>query len=73
MKNVTVTVKDVGFDKKEQNEALEAALRKFHKELDKEGVLNEVRDRQYYVKPSKVRHQKVVAAQHKAKISRKGK
>ncbi|MDC0449050.1 30S ribosomal protein S21 [bacterium] len=33
-------------------ETLEQALRRFNREVQKEGILQEVRDREYYKKPS---------------------
>lgn len=35
-----------------KDESFEAALRRFKKKIDKEGILKEVRDRKHYEKPS---------------------
>lgn len=39
-------------------ESLEQALRRFNKEVQKAGILQEVRDRERYRKPSEIRRQK---------------
>jgi small subunit ribosomal protein S21 len=39
-------------------ESLEQALRRFIREVQKEGILQEVRDRERYMKPSEVKRQK---------------
>ena len=66
---VTVLVKED--EHIDQGRALEKALRRFRKELDKEGVLKEVQNRQYYVKPSMVKHIQKVKAEHKNKLKAK--
>lgn len=48
-----------------QDDNLEKALRKFRKEVEKENILQEYRDRQYYEKPSAKRHQKNVSLKRK--------
>jgi len=35
-----------------KDESFEAALRRFKKKIEQEGILREVRDRKYYEKPS---------------------
>ena len=35
-----------------KDESFEAALRRFKKKIDKEGILKEIRDRKHYEKPS---------------------
>ncbi len=47
-------------------EPFEVALRRFKKSMEKEGVLSEVKKREYYDKPSVKRKKKAVAAQKKA-------
>ncbi len=39
-------------------ESLDQALRRFNKEVLKAGILQEVKDREHYIKPSEVRRQK---------------
>ncbi len=55
---VSVTVKN--------NESFEKALRIFKKKWEKAGILREVRNRQYYLKPSEARK---IAKQKKRKTS----
>ena len=55
---VSVTVKS--------NESFEKALRIFKKKWEKAGILREVRNRQYYLKPSEARK---IAKQKKRKTS----
>lgn len=38
--------------------SFEAAVKKFRKLVEKEGVIRQVLDRKYYKKPSEIRHQK---------------
>ena len=49
-----------------ENEPLEAALRRFKKSTEKEGVLSEVKKREHYEKPSVKRKKKALAARKKA-------
>lgn len=46
-------------------ESLEQALRRFNKEVQKAGILQELRDREFYAKPSELRRQ------HKKELKRK--
>lgn len=39
-------------------ETFEAALRRFNREVQKDGVLNELRDREHYQKPSQIKAKK---------------
>lgn len=48
------------------NESFEAALRRFKKSIEKEGVLSEVKKREHYDKPSVKRKKKALAARKKA-------
>lgn len=50
-----------------ENDNLEKALRKFRKELDKENVLQEYKDRRYFEKPSLKKHTKKRTLEHKLK------
>lgn len=48
-----------------QDDNLEKAIRKFRKEVDKENIIQEYRDRQYYEKPSTKKHHKNVSMKRK--------
>lgn len=48
------------------NESFEAALRRFKKSIEKEGVLSEVKKREHYEKPSVKKKKKALAARKKA-------
>lgn len=54
-----------------ENDNLEKAIRKFKKEVEKEGIIEEYRKRQYFVKPSAVEHQKKVHLQHQMDLQKK--
>lgn len=54
-----------------ENDNLERAIRKFKKEVEKEGIIEEYRKRQYFVKPSAVEHQKKVYLQHQIALQNK--
>ena len=41
-----------------KDESFEAALRRFKKKIEQEGILKEVRDRKHYEKPSERRRKK---------------
>lgn len=42
-----------------KDESFEAALRRFKKKIEQEGILREVRDRKHYEKPSERKRKKV--------------
>lgn len=46
-------------------EPIESALRKFKKQCDKEGILSDVRKREFYDKPSVKKKKKSIAARKK--------
>ena len=54
-----------------ENDNLDRALRKFRKEVEKEGIMDEYKKRQYFVKPSAVEHQKKVSIQHHLDLQKK--
>lgn len=54
-----------------ENDNLEKAIRKFKREVEKEGIIEEYRKRQYFVKPSMVEHQKKVYQQHLTELNNK--
>ena len=45
-----------------ENESFENALRRFKKQVEKTGILSEVRKREHYEKPSTKRKKKMLAA-----------
>lgn len=49
-----------------ENEPFENALRRFKKQVEKTGVLSEVRKREHYEKPSIKRKKKALAAKKRA-------
>ncbi|MBM4349867.1 MAG: 30S ribosomal protein S21 [Deltaproteobacteria bacterium] len=49
-----------------ENESFENALRRFKKQVEKTGILSEVRKREHYEKPSIKRKKKALAAQKRA-------
>ncbi len=49
-----------------ENESFENALRRFKKQVEKTGILLEVRKREHYEKPSIKRKKKALAAQKRA-------
>jgi small subunit ribosomal protein S21 len=54
-----------------KGESLEKALRKFKTKLRQEGVLDEVRDREFYEKPSQRRRKKKEAARRREQKRRR--
>ena len=48
------------------NEPIESAIRRFKKQCDKAGILQELRKREYYEKPSAKRKRKMLAARKRA-------
>ncbi len=41
--------------KVQPGESIEQALRRFNKEVLEEGIIDEIKDREFYIKPSQVR------------------
>lgn len=69
MAGVTV---EVDYSKtNDSKKALERAITKFKKKLDKEGIMDEIKKRQYYVKPSARKHLKKVHDEHIRKLIKK--
>ena len=52
--------------KLKENESFEAALKRFKKQVEKAGVLTELRRREYYDKPSVRKKKKAAAARKRA-------
>jgi len=54
------------------NESIDSALKRFKKQVEKGGILSEVRKREYYEKPSQKKKKKLYAAKKRQlKKSRK--
>ena len=49
-----------------ENESFENALRRFKKQVEKTGILSEIRKREHYEKPSIKRKKKALAAKKRA-------
>jgi len=49
-----------------ENESFENALRRFKKQVEKTGILSEIRKREHYEKPSIKKKKKALAARKKA-------
>jgi small subunit ribosomal protein S21 len=49
-----------------ENNSFELALKRFKKQCEKEGILSEIKKREYYDKPSIKRKKKIIAARKKA-------
>ena len=52
-------------------ESLEQALRRFNREVQKDGVLKELRDREHYKKPSQVKAIKLKEKARKIALSKR--
>jgi small subunit ribosomal protein S21 len=52
--------------KVQEGESFEAALKKFKRQCEREGILSEVKKREHYEKPSVKRKKKALAARKKA-------
>ena len=48
------------------NEPIESAIRRFKKQCDKAGILQELKKREHYEKPSARRKRKMIAARKRA-------
>ena len=49
-----------------ENESIESAVRRFKKQCEKDGILQELRKREHYEKPSVRRKRKAIAARKRA-------
>ncbi len=49
-----------------ESNSFELALKRFKKQCEKEGILSEIKKREYYDKPSIKRKKKIIAARKKA-------
>jgi len=66
-KRVTrLTVKSKGND-----ESIEKLIKRFVRKTKKQGVIKEIRDRRYFEKPSKIRHERNIRIQRELDKNRK--
>jgi ribosomal protein S21 len=66
-KRVTrLTVKSKGND-----ESIEKLIKRFVRKTKKQGVIKEIRDRRYFEKPSKIRHERNIRIQRELDNNRK--
>jgi small subunit ribosomal protein S21 len=56
-----------------ENEPLEKVLRNFKRQCDKEGIISDVKKREFYDKPSVKKKKKTIAARKKAAKMTRGK
>jgi small subunit ribosomal protein S21 len=63
--NVTVT--------RRENESVERMLRRFMKKVKKEGIMEQLRERAYYKKPSEVKRKKKIRRKRIAQDSQRAK
>lgn len=57
---VTVNIKD--------NESIDKALKRFKKKFEKAGVIRELRNRSYFVKPSVVKREQKIRAAYRERM-----
>lgn len=58
----------MAYVKVRDNENLEAAIKRFNRKVDEEKIVKEFKERQYFVKPSQKRREKVKAAKRKEEL-----
>ncbi len=51
-------------------ESIEQALRRFNREVQREGILKELKRREYYEKPSAIRKREESLKKHKLELER---
>lgn len=51
-------------------EDVESLITRFRKQVEKEGILNEMKKREFYIKPSVLRYRKKRSQQHKLKLAK---
>lgn len=54
-----------------EGESLESALKRFKKEVEKEGILKLAREKMYYKSPSVLKKEKMAALKRKAELRKK--
>jgi ribosomal protein S21 len=53
--------------------SFERMLKSFLKQVEKDGILKEIKERRYYTKPSEVRHKLIGSIERKKKLERRRK
>ena len=53
-----------------KDESFEAALRRFKRQIEQEGILKEVRDRKHYEKPSETKRRARLRAERRSRRTR---
>jgi small subunit ribosomal protein S21 len=56
---------NIAYVKVRDKESIESALRRFKKLVEREGILKEFKDKQYYKKPSQIRNEKAREMENK--------
>ncbi|MFN3966594.1 MAG: 30S ribosomal protein S21 [Endomicrobiia bacterium] len=54
-----------------EGESIEDALRRFKRECEKDGILQEIKKREFYKPPSVLRKEKLAEAKRKMRIARR--
>ncbi len=54
-----------------ERESVEEALRRFNKMVEKEGITAKVKEHMFYIKPSKLRRDKIAKARRKMEKKRR--
>ena len=57
-----------------KGESLDSALKKFKKKVEKEGIMLEIKKREYYVAPSlkkKLKHERAIKMRNKSEAKKK--
>ena len=65
----TTNARSSDYDKKDGN--IEFLLKQFRREVEKEGILSESKKRRYFVKNSRIKHEKNKKQKHKRKLDAK--
>lgn len=50
-----------------ENESLESALKRFKRQIQRDGIIQDIKKHEYYEKPSEVRKRKMIAAKKREK------
>ena len=53
-----------------KNESIEHLLKRFKLECDREGIVNEMKKREYFISPSAKRHKKDCDVRHRQKLDK---
>ncbi len=50
-----------------ENESLDSALKRFKRQIQRDGIIQDIKKHEYYEKPSEVRKRKMIAAKKREK------